>query len=149
MYRIREVDAFDEEVEELLMDLHRTTFLNSAPLPEFDVGHWWVASRRRTPVAFAGVVPAVAIPDCGYFCRVGVISEHRGHGLQLQLMRAMERRARRNGWRSVVSDTTGNILSANNFIRSGYRLFEPHSPWGWSNTLYWRKAFDSTLRSDR
>jgi GNAT superfamily N-acetyltransferase len=149
MYRIREVDAFDEEVVEQLTDLHRTTFLTSAPLPQFDVGHWWVACRRNRPVAFAGVVPAIVIPDCGYFCRVGVIREHCGRGLQLRLMRVMEARARRNGWRGIVSDTTDNVVSANNFIRAGYCLFEPRSPWGWSNTLYWHKRLGPTLQSER
>jgi hypothetical protein len=55
-------------------------------------------------------------------------------------MRALESRARRNGWSSVVSDTTENLASANNFIRAGYRLYQPQYPWGWPNTLYWRKA---------
>jgi phage terminase large subunit len=32
-----------------------------------------------------------------------------------------------------------NIVSANNFIRAGYRLYKPKCPWGWVNTLYWRK----------
>jgi len=51
----------------------------------------------------------------------------------------MEYRTRRNGWSCVVSDTTNNLASANNFIRAGYRLFQPEYPWGWTNTLYWRK----------
>jgi GNAT superfamily N-acetyltransferase len=55
----------------------------------------------------------------GNFCRVGVLQEHCGHGLQLRLMRALERRARRNGWSYVVSDTTDNLFSANNIIRAG------------------------------
>lgn len=59
--------------------------------------------------------------------------------LQLRLMRALEARARLNGWCSIVSDTTDNLSSANNFIRAGYRLFEPKSPWAWPHTLYWRK----------
>jgi hypothetical protein len=33
-----------------------------------------------------------------------------------------------------------NVASANNFIRAGYRLYEPQSPWGWPRTLYWRKS---------
>ena len=32
-----------------------------------------------------------------------------------------------------------NLVSANNFIRAGYCLFEPPAPWGWAHTLYWRK----------
>jgi hypothetical protein len=56
------------------------------------------------------------------------------------LMRAMEARARQIGWDSILSDTTGNLASANNFIKAGYRLYRPHFPWGWPNTLYWRKS---------
>jgi hypothetical protein len=54
-------------------------------------------------------------------------------------MRAMEARARVNGRCSIVSDTTDNVSSANNFIRAGYRLFIPMHPWAWPYTLYWRK----------
>jgi hypothetical protein len=52
----------------------------------------------------------------------------------------MEARARSNGWSWIVSDTTHNIVSANNFIKSGYELYQPRYPWGWPQTLYWRKS---------
>jgi len=58
-------------------------------------------------------------------------------------MRTIEARARINGWSSIVSDTTDNIASANNFIRAGYRLYQPDFPWGWPHTLYWRKPIGS------
>ncbi|MFK4601367.1 hypothetical protein ABIF57_000819 [Bradyrhizobium diazoefficiens] len=45
----------------------------------------------------------------------------------------------RPNWDSIVSDTTDNPVSANNFIQAGYRLYEPEVPWAWSHTLYWRK----------
>jgi hypothetical protein len=54
-------------------------------------------------------------------------------------MRAMEARARHNGWACIISDTTDNIASANNSIRAGYRLYQPQIPWAWPHTLYWRK----------
>jgi hypothetical protein len=57
----------------------------------------------------------------------------------LRLMRAVELRAKRNGWNLLVSDTTRNIASANNFIRAGYRLYQPDHPWAFTDTLYWRK----------
>ncbi|HUN97328.1 MAG TPA: hypothetical protein VMU69_13995 [Bradyrhizobium sp.] len=57
----------------------------------------------------------------------------------MRFMRAMELRAHSNGWNCVVSDTTDNVASANNFIRAGYRLYEPQYPWAWPHTLYWRK----------
>src|SRR5580692_4559833 len=44
-------------------------------------------------------------------------------------------------WRKSVeqaqTDTTDNLASANNFIRAGYRLYRPQSPWAWPNSLYW------------
>jgi hypothetical protein len=58
----------------------------------------------------------------------------------------MEARARHNGWICIISDTTDNIPSANNFIRAGYRLYQPQAPWGWPQTLYWRKFIDSQER---
>jgi phage terminase large subunit len=43
-------------------------------------------------------------------------------------------------FRGMHSDTTDNLASANNFIRAGYRLYQPQYPWAWPNTLYWRKS---------
>jgi GNAT superfamily N-acetyltransferase len=140
MYRIREVDGQDDEAADILAELHRLTFFDSAPIPKFDQGYWWLAFREATPIGFAGVIPSTRAHNAGYFSRVGVLRRHCGHGLQLRLMRAMESRARNNGWGCLVSDTTDNIASANNFIRAGYRLYEPQDPWAWPNTLYWRKS---------
>jgi len=139
MYRIRAVDGEDDEVATTLSDLHRLTFFESAPMPEFDLGHWWLAFHGGVAIAFAGLVPSTHLAHAGYFCRVGVLREHWGRALQLRLMRALELRARNNGWDCVISDTTDNVASANNFIRAGYRLYRPQHPWGWPQTLYWRK----------
>lgn len=138
MYRIREVDGHNDEFADVLTDLHRLTFFDGAPVPEFDQGHWWLVFNEALPVAFAGVVPSTRAHNAGYFCRVGVLKRHCGNALQLRLMRALESRARRIGWSSVVSDTTANLISANNFIRAGYRMYQPLHPWGYPNTLYWR-----------
>jgi GNAT superfamily N-acetyltransferase len=140
MYRIKQVDGQDDEIVETLADLHCLTFSKSAPIPEFDWGYWWLVFFGQVPVAFAGLIPSTLIPNAGYFCRVGVLERHWGHTLQLRLMRAVETRSRRNGWCCVVSDTTDNIVSANNFIKAGYRLYQPRTPWGWPHTLYWRKS---------
>jgi len=139
MYKIRAVDTEDDEIIETLDDLHRQTFFESAAVPKFALGSWWLAYHGADAVAFAGVVPSTQERNSGYFCRVGVLRGHWGRALQLRLMRAMEAHARRRGWHSIVSDTTDNPASANNFIRAGYRLYVPEVPWAWSHTLYWRK----------
>ena len=146
-YRIREVDGRDEEIADVLAELHRLTFFGGASIPVFDRGHWWLAFCEAAPVAFAGVIPSTHVRNAGYFCRVGVLQRDWGHRLQLRLMQAMEARARRNGWSSVVSDTTGNIVSANNFIRAGYRMYRPACPWAFPDTLYWRKPLISGISS--
>jgi hypothetical protein len=53
MYGIHEVDAHDDEVADTLTDLHRLIFLDEAPIPEFDQGHWWFVFHQTVPVAFA------------------------------------------------------------------------------------------------
>ena len=140
IYRIREVDGHEDEIADVLAELHHLTFFNGACVPEFDQGHWWLAFHGAIPVAFAGVVMSTHAANAGYFCRVGVLSKHWGHALQLRLMRAAELRVRQNGWCCIVSDTTDNVASANNFIRSGYRLYQPQTPWAWPHSLYWRKS---------
>jgi GNAT superfamily N-acetyltransferase len=136
-YQIREIDGEDEQ--DTLAHLHKLTFLSDAPAPDFAHGHWWLAYSYRKPVAFAGVIAATREVNAGYFIRVGVLRGHRGGGLQLRFMRTIERKARQNGWCQVVSDTTDNIPSANNFIRAGYHLYQPQTPWSFPHALYWRK----------
>lgn len=140
MYKIRMVDAFEDDVGDTLADLHRLTFFDAATMPQFDLGAWWLAYHGDDAVAFAGVVPATYARNSGYFSRVGVLQRHWGKGLQLRLMRAVEARGRRLGWDGIVSDTTDNLVSANNFIKAGYRLYAPEMPWAWSHTLYWRRS---------
>ena len=100
MYRIREVDGNDDDVVDTLAELHQLTFLDAAPVPKFDQGHWWFAFCGIEPVAFAGIIPSTHVFNTGYFCRVGVLGKHCEHRLQLRLMRAMEGRA--SEW--MVSD---------------------------------------------
>lgn len=122
MYRIREVDSHDDDVADTLTDLHSLTFFDSASIPDFEDGHWWLAFHDGNPVESAGVIPSTRVRNAGYFSRVGVLKRHCGRGLQLRFMRAMELRARGNGRNCVVSDTTDNVASANNFIRAGKAL---------------------------
>src|SRR5262249_2536651 len=100
MYRIRAVDADDDEGAATLTELHRLTFFDTAAVPKFDHGYWWLAFRDAESVAFAGVVPSTHVCNAGYFCRVGVLRKHCGNRLQLRLMRTLESRARQNGWSS-------------------------------------------------
>jgi hypothetical protein len=136
MYRIREVDATEED--DVIAELHTLTFFDTAPIPDLTMGIWWLAFKDNVPIGFAGLVPSDRIPRAGYFKRVGVLASHAG-GMQLRFMRTIERRARKDGLEWIVSDTTSNTRSANNFIRAGWRLFEPAVPWAMAHSLYWHK----------
>lgn len=138
-YKIREVDATDDDITDHLRDLHKLTFFGEAPIPNFETGHWWIGYRDDEPISFASLIPSDRYPRAGYFKRVGVLPSHRGHGLQLRHMRAIEGRARRNGWIKIVSDTTDNPHSANNFISAGYWILSPQFPWAFPNSIYWSK----------
>ncbi|MGY4503143.1 hypothetical protein ACVWYH_007100 [Bradyrhizobium sp. GM24.11] len=135
MYRILMVDASDDDVADTLDDLHRLTFFDAAAIPHFELGAWWLAYQGDDAVAFAGVVPSTYARNTGYLSRAFCSGTGAG-----DFRRAVEARGRRIGWDSIVSDTTDNSFSANNFIKAGYRLFEPEVPWAWSHTLYWRRS---------
>lgn len=142
-YFIRHVDHEDPEVAEDLTDLHKLTFLDGTHLPLVEGrfwGDWWIAYERGDPVAFLGTCPSTQGKRVRYIMRVGVLPEHRGHGLQVRLMRAAERHARRAGCNMVVSDTTKNPASANSFIACGYKTYLPKEPWSFEAAVYWRKS---------
>jgi GNAT superfamily N-acetyltransferase len=140
-YRFTQVDTDDEEVVELLNELHQLTFVDTAALPEWDYGWWWIGWHRRSaaPAAFCGVVQSSLEDSCAYLKRAGVVQGHNGYGLQRRMIRMRERRARRLGFIRMITDTTDNYRSANNLIAEGYRLFNPE-PWAWEHSLYWTKA---------
>lgn len=142
MYRIREVDASDDEIAEIIREFNRME--DAWPTladHELEGPHcyWWLAYLESEPVTFAGMVPSRLYRDAGYLKRAGVAPGHRGCGLQLRFFRAREAKARKIGWNMLVSECTNTIWSANNFIRAGYMMFEPEERWAFNSSLYWRK----------
>jgi len=143
VYRIREVDASYEEIAEIIQEFNKAEeqwpLLTDNELYGLHCS-WWLAYFKREPVAFAGVVPSRLYHDTGYLKRSYVMPYHRGHGLQLRFFRVREKKARSIGWKTLISETTDALHSANNFIRAGYRLFEPKERWAFERSLYWKKT---------
>jgi GNAT superfamily N-acetyltransferase len=139
-YRIKRVDGEDEIYAELLRQLHDETFGSSAPQIDPERGWWWVATDGRELAGFCGLTPVYAQPsDVGYLKRAGVLRPHRGQGLQRRFVRVREAQARREGLRTLITDTSDNPSSANNLIACGYRIYRPDEPWGFPHTIYWYK----------
>lgn len=69
MYRIREVDSHDDFVVDTLTDLHSLAFFDSASIPDFEDGHWWLTFHHGNPVGFAGVIPSTRVRRRLFFPR--------------------------------------------------------------------------------
>lgn len=136
-YVVRAANGADPSVAKILMGMHKAIFGTTAPQIDPAEGYWWMAWKGFTPVAFAGLKEGKSAPATGYLHRSGVLPMHRGHGLQVRLIRAREGMARELGWTRVVTDTTANVHSANSLIRAGYLLFKPDPIWAFEESLYW------------
>lgn len=138
MISVRLVDATDPKIAALLTWLQLSTLTGDEPYDVSD-GFWWIAYDGSLPVGFAGIVRSHQWSDTGYMCRSGVLRSHRGKGLQKRLIRVREAKAKRMGWRWLISDTYRNPPSANSLISCGFRTFTPSRPWGFDSAIYWRK----------
>jgi len=135
---LKRVDIRKESVQLRLSALQKICLPYDQPL-DTNFGSWWIASKDGRDIGFAGLVRSVSWTDCGYLCRAGVVPTHRGQGLQKKFIYVRIRQAKALGWKWLISDTTENPASANSLIRCGFKMFEPSKPWGFKNTLYWRK----------
>lgn len=137
-YTIQQVNPNNSGVFHTLVGLH-THCLPADTLPDFTKGWWWILyDRNKYPAGFAGLVPSSRWIDCGYLSRAGILSYHRGKGLQKRLIRARVIKARKLGYEYLFSDTHDNVPSVNNLIACGFKLYEPRTPYGAEKTLYWR-----------
>lgn len=126
----------------VLRQLQRAALPYDEPMST-EEGSWWVTRVNDTPVAFAGSKRSSRWSDTTYLCRAGVIPLFRGLGIQKTLIRVREAAARKAGRAWLITDTLDNPASANNLIACGFRLYDPHVPWGAKGTLYWRKRITS------
>ena len=137
--KIKRIDVRCPEIQSKLDALQKKCLPGDAP-SDTTTGWWWIVyDALNLPCAFAGLVPSIRWRDTGYLCRAGVISSHRGQGLQKRLIRARVRQAKALGWNWLITDTYENPASSNSLIACGFKLFEPTKPWGADKTLYWRK----------
>ena len=141
----RRVNTNDPQVVSTL------AYLQKKCLPQdrvYDVtkGWWWIVYADNIPIGFAGLVRSLTWFDCGYLCRAGVLSAYRGHGIQKKLIAVRIRKAKQVGYKWLISDTRDNHPSANNLAEFGFRMFDPTKPWGYNDTLYWRKCLNADQR---
>lgn len=142
--QIRQVDTQDPEVVSTLYRLQKLCLPGDRPMEVSD-GFWWVAKVNGVECGFAALVPSSRWSDCGYMARAGVLPLYRGRGIQKKLILARVQKARRLGWRWLISDTTDNPASSNSLISCGFKLYKPMNPWSFKSALYWRRQIASKL----
>ncbi len=137
-YRINEVDATDPDHAHVIR--HFNAMVPDWPALTDDHlqrGYWWLIQSDET-AGFAGMVPMTPFAGVGYLKRAYVLPEHRGQGLQLRSIFLREMKAKKIGWKQLVSETT-NIHSAGNFVKAGYSPVLPEQLWGPEGSLYFTK----------
>lgn len=103
---------------------------------------WWIVWRGQEAVAYAGLRPCQAEQNAGlgFLCRVGVVPDHRGRGLQKRLIRVREAAAKAIGLKELVSYCVPwNCASLNSLVACGYRFYRPATKWGGAGAVYLRK----------
>lgn len=137
-YLIKRADTSKPDTVRLLTRLHKICFPGDSK-PPFSKGYWWIMWNKDEPIGFCGLLPSAQWLETGYFSRAGVIPAYRGKHLQRRLIRIRINQAKRLGWIALTTDTRDNPSSGNNLFACGFHMYSPRKPWGYSNTVYWRK----------
>lgn len=101
--------------------------------------YWWVAYHKGMPAGFAGL--KLHKPEnAGFLCRAGVLTRYRGHGLQRSFIKVRTQKANLIGLDSLITYVSyDNVISGNNLIKCGFKLYMPEYLWGVENALYFYK----------
>lgn len=103
---------------------------------------WWIVWQGEEAVAYAGLRPCQVEHNAGlgFLCRVGVVPEHRGRGLQKRLIRVREAAAKAIGLEELVSYCVPwNCASLNSLVACGYKFYRPATKWGGAGAVYLHK----------
>lgn len=135
--RIRQVKLTPKTVKTLNY-LDAMTFPADALYPK-EGRHWWIAYDKEGPAGFAGLEKLKE--DTAFLCRIGVFTRLAGNGVGRQLIRTMEKYAKKEGYDCLVSHTLpDNYKSANNLIKCGYLLTKPPAWFHYKGALHFCKV---------
>ena len=100
----------------------------------------WYAEAGTSPFDITvGYATAREVPGvCLFLNSAGVRYHWRGQGLHKRLIKVRTKYAKRNGLVAITYTSPDNIVSANNLISCGFKLYTPANEWVGPNFLYWR-----------
>lgn len=135
--KIRPAKPYGKDLEKLIA-IHKAIFPADS-LPSFTNGWWWLVYDGHKVIAFAGLNGVKSWNEALYLSRCGVDKAYRGQGLQKRLIKIRERKARKLGIKHLITSTYYRLISANNLINCGFRLYQPENEWLAKGSLYWKK----------
>lgn len=134
--RIKQVNTIFQKYVDQLTTLHKSCF-PADEMPDFKKGYWWISYDGDEAVGFCGLTHVAFWDSAGYLSRCGVVFTHTGKGLQRRFINVRIQKARKVGWSWLISATRQNVLSSNNLIRCGFKLYNPNYEWLDGHSLYW------------
>jgi len=116
-----------------------TIYLTDTALTD---SHWWLAFDDGAPCGFCAVTIYDDEQKTAFLSLAGVLHSARGNGLQRRMIDKRVALAKEQGCGRVISYTSlDNIISANNLIKCGFKLYQPRWEWGVENAMYFEKKF--------
>ena len=118
-------------------ELDNYYFYGCEPLNFDDCIAYMVTASGGINVAY---LVANKLADGFYFLsRVAVVEDYRGNNLQYRLQKRLEMDLRTAGVKAISTYTmVGNVHSANNMIKTGYRMYNPAYAWVGDDVNYWK-----------
>ena len=105
---------------------------------------WWIVrDENMEPCGYCGMI---VYDNFAIHKRCGVLPRARRNGLQKRMLKTRENYARKHGCFSVGTYVqVQNHISANNLIKTGYRVYNPEWRWGGDDYLYVQKELKATV----
>ena len=132
MYKLRRTTD-----EELIRKLHTRVFPADA-FYESKKNVYWLLTCNGEPAGFCQATDWSG--GILFLSRSGILPEHRGKNLQIRLIRARVRYAKKNGFKKVITYADAyNPASANNLARAGFLIYNPAYKFGTPNCICFLK----------
>ena len=102
--------------------------------------HWWVVFDGGSPVGFASLTLYDDERNTAFLSLAGVIPSARGKGLQRKLIkRRVDKSIELGAGRVITYVAPDNVISGNNLIKCGFKLYVPDFEYGVDGAIYFQK----------
>ena len=138
--KVRKVLLNDDNLN-ILNKMESICYPEDKPYNKKHKAEWWFAyDDKNIPVGFGGAT--YWKPDNYIFlCLSGVVPSARGNGLQRKLIKSRLRWGKSiNAKGAYTYAARYNLISANNLIDCGFKLFKPTYYWGLEDAFYLYKT---------